>query len=908
MATVFLAQDLKLRRSVALKVLHPHLAATLGVERFAREIDIAAHLTHPNIVPLHDSGVADGLLFYVMPFIDGQALRERLVREGRLSVVDAVQLAAEVADALEYAHGRGVVHRDIKPENILLARSHAMVADFGIARALSEAAGENLTTTGAVLGTPAYMSPEQAEGARVDGRSDQYALACVAYEMLSGKPPFTGATPQAVLVRHLNEVPASLRLVRPPLPSHVIRAVEVALAKSPADRFRTAGEFRAAITGTGSTHRRPPSSRRAWSRAALVAATLVLAAFAVAQWRAHRAASRFQSRDWILVADFDGPADDPSMGDAVRELATAELNQSRFVSTVPRQQLGTAMQLAQIPETTHVGPQLARELAYRSAVRAVLVGSISRLGAANYSVVLHVVDAADGTDIVSVAGAATDSNLVISVQRLAREVREALGERRAAVEANLPLDQVTTPSFAAYRRYVEGLSLLAKGDATGSGRVFREALAMDTAFASAWFQLGWSYLNNLMVDSARLAFAEALKRPDRLGIPRRYRVEADAAYASRYDLAGAIREYDLYLDHFPRSSSVLNSRGLYVLALGRYEDALRDFEQAVKVHPFGPRQAQIPLLNWTATLVTLGGIAEARDAGRDLAGPFAEYLQIMIASATDEWAQADSIASAAIGNPSTPTWVRVQAVATVASARAARGAVAAADSALARATAEAAPDVRRWYTRARLLLAAAAGRLPPPLSPAWAVRDTTGPGLITYGLWAAARGDTTAARRSLQRVLSLPDDRRAVLGYGPNLLEAAIAARAGRWADVIRLIGPAAVHGEHDSTLLDRVNSLSLRWAAAEPYARLGRSDSAIAMMELVVRPTRMPGNAFSLRGIPFSFAHRRLALWYAAAGQPELARTHWRVVVETLRQPDGDLMPLVEEARRAYAPLPGTD
>ena len=266
MATVFLAQDLKHRRPVALKVLHPHLALTLGVERFAREIDIAAHLTHPNIVPLHDSGRADDLLFYVMPFIEGQALRQRIDREGRLAVADAVQLAVEVADALDYAHSRGVVHRDIKPENILLAEDHAMVADFGIARALSEVAAESLTDTGALLGTPAYMSPEQAEGGIVDGRTDQYALACVAYEMLSGKPPFTGTTPQSVLVRHLQEAPRSLRLARPTLPGHVIEAVETALAKSPADRFRTAGDFRTALTGAGPT--RPPPSADVVARVA----------------------------------------------------------------------------------------------------------------------------------------------------------------------------------------------------------------------------------------------------------------------------------------------------------------------------------------------------------------------------------------------------------------------------------------------------------------------------------------------------------------------------------------------------------------------------------------------------------------------------------------------------------------
>jgi len=288
-------------------------------------------------------------------------------------------------------------------------------------------------------------------------------------------------------------------------------------------------------------------------------------------------------------------------------------------------------------------------------------------------VVLHVVDATDGTDIISVAGAAADSNLVASVQRLARQVREGLGERRAAVEANLPLDQVATPSFAAYRRYVEGLRLQEQGQAANSNRVLREALAMDTGFASAWYLIGWNYLNDRMLDSARIAFAEAVKRPNRLGIPRRYRVEADAAYAIRYDLVGAIRAYDLYLDHFPRSYSVLNSRGLYLTALGRYEEALHDFEQAVKVHPFGPSQAQIQVVNEAATLVSLGRVDEARVVARDLKGPFAEYMGLLLAVATDNWQEAESVAASVAAEPSSPNWLRAPAVATAASALAARG-------------------------------------------------------------------------------------------------------------------------------------------------------------------------------------------------------------------------------------------
>ena len=860
MATVFLAQDVKHRRLVALKVLRPDVAATVGPERFVREIDIAAHLTHPHILALHDSGSAAGFLYYVMPFIEGDTLRERLTRETRLPAPESLQIAAEVAEALDYAHSRGVVHRDIKPENILLAGGHAVVADFGIAHAVSEAGGDTLTATGMTLGTPTYMSPEQAAGATVDGRSDQYALACVVYEMLSGAPPFTGAGARGVLARHLQESPRSLRVVRPTLPRHVVRAVEVALAKLPADRFPTAGAFQAALTGAHPTPRpgRPwRLPRRFWWAGVVTAASIAV----LARVSLHGAgAAHFGERDWILVADFDGPPDDPGMADALRELTTAELNQSRYLSTLPRQQLGGVLRSAGKPDSTHVTPEIARELAYRSAIRAVLVGSVSRLGRASYSIVLQVIDAEAGTDIVSVAGAAADSNIVPTVQRLAREVREGLGERRTAIQANLSLD---------------------------------------TGFASAWHVIGWNYLNERMLDSARIAFAEALKRPDRLGVPRRYRVEAEAAYTMRYDLPAAVRACDLYLQHFPRSYSVLNNRGLYLLALGRYEEALGDFERAVAAHPFGARQAQIQLLNQVATLVTLGRVDRARAAARDLTGPFATYIQLLLATATDDWAGADSVAAATAGAPSAPNWLRVQAVATGAAARAARGGVDAADRTLADAAVGAPPDVARWYERARLLLADAAGRAAPPL-PAAADRDTSGPGLITYGLWAAQLGDSVGARRRLRRVLRLSESERARLGYGSALLQARLAAGAGRWADVVASIGPAAARGEHDSALLDRVNTLALRWTAADAYGHLGHVDSALALLELVVRPTRMPGSAFALRGLVFPFAHKRMARLAERLGVRADARRHWSIVLATLTHPDPDLAPIVAEARRA--------
>jgi len=249
MATVYLAQDRKHRRSVAVKVLSPELAAALGPDRFLREIDTAARLTHPHILPLHDSGEADGLLYYVMPYVEGESLRGRLVRERQLPFEDALRIASQVADALGYAHERDVVHRDIKPENILFQSGHAVVSDFGIARAIKVAGEGRVTGTGIALGTPGYMSPEQAQGIdQLDGRSDLYSLGCVLYEMLAGDPPFTGWSVQAILARQVLEPLPRLRTVRDTVPDWLEQAVARALAKAPADRFATAAQFVAGLT------------------------------------------------------------------------------------------------------------------------------------------------------------------------------------------------------------------------------------------------------------------------------------------------------------------------------------------------------------------------------------------------------------------------------------------------------------------------------------------------------------------------------------------------------------------------------------------------------------------------------------------------------------------------------------
>ncbi len=331
MATVYLAKDVKHDREVAIKVLRPELTAVLGAERFLNEIKITARLDHPHILMLIDSGATDGFLYYVLPFVRGESLRDKLNREMHLGIEEALAITKQVASALDYAHRQGVVHRDIKPENILIQEGEAMLADFGLAFALKEAGGNRLTETGLSLGTPQYMSPEQVTGNRQpDARSDVYSLGAVLYEMLAGEPPVTGPTVQAIVAKLLSERPTPVRTLRDTVPESVDNAVAKALAKTPADRFLSAGDFSAALDQPGRTDRRPPEPwhrREVWLGAA---GALVVVALAFGTYRMVRETSHAIAigRSEQLTAD-DGleiqPAISPSgelvayaAGDATR--------------------------------------------------------------------------------------------------------------------------------------------------------------------------------------------------------------------------------------------------------------------------------------------------------------------------------------------------------------------------------------------------------------------------------------------------------------------------------------------------------------------------------------------------------------------------------------------------------------
>jgi hypothetical protein len=342
MAVVYLAEDRKLERQVAIKVLKPELAAAIGSERFLREVKLTARLEHPHILTLHDSGDADGFLYYVMPFAAGESLRERLNREQQLPLEDALQIAREVADALHSAHTHEVVHRDIKPENIMLEEGHAVVADFGIARAITAAGGERLTETGVAVGTPAYMSPEQAAGSTgVDQRSDEYALGCVVYEMLAGEPPFTGPTTEAVLRKQMTAALPDIQADRPGLAPHVVGALSRALAKAPADRFTTVAQFAEALTPRGGMT--PPAARPVRTgairsrtlRIGVAAAVVIVVAGVVLLFPRGRAGGFDANRVLVVAfADESGREETTTLGRMSQDYIIQVLTEAGFAEVV----------------------------------------------------------------------------------------------------------------------------------------------------------------------------------------------------------------------------------------------------------------------------------------------------------------------------------------------------------------------------------------------------------------------------------------------------------------------------------------------------------------------------------------------------------------------------------------------
>lgn len=597
MSRVFLAEEVRLGRQVVLKLLPPEMGAAVSVERFEREIQLAARLQHPHIVPLLTAGASGDLLYYVMPFISGESLRVKLAREGELPVLESVRILREVVDALSYAHRNGVVHRDIKPDNILLSEGHAVITDFGVAKAVSASSGgTSLTSLGVALGTPAYMAPEQAAAdPHVDHRADIYAVGALAYEMLAGRPPFTAPTAQALLAAQITQTPDPVvqyrRTVPPGLNSVVMRCLE----KRPADRWQSAAEMVPQLdamttpssgtmpvptpgfisTGTEQAIRRGHPLRVAglfglaslvvigavwllvqrlglpdWvlygaagllllglpvmlltglhERKRAVARTTALETPAPANgvarlltWRkamlggalafaalgtvaggytAMRvlgigpvgtlvASGVLKDREPLLLADFENRSADSTLGPSLTEAFRVDLSQSPTVQLLDASTIGDALQRMQRPGGSPLPVRLARELAEREGIKGVVSGQIDPVGK-GYVLSASLLNAADGHVLTAVRETApSDGELLGAIDRLSKKLRERVGESLVSIRQNPPLEQVTTASLAALRKYTEALRLEEDDKSESAIPLLQEAVALDTGFAMAYRKL-----------------------------------------------------------------------------------------------------------------------------------------------------------------------------------------------------------------------------------------------------------------------------------------------------------------------------------------------------------------------------------------------------------------------------------
>ncbi len=610
MATVYLAEEQHPKRTVAIKVLNPELGARLGRERFVREVEMLSNLNHPHIVPIFAAGEAQGLLYYVMPYQEGETLRERIHREGQLPIDFALQIARETAGALQYAHAKNVVHRDIKPENILISDQHAVVADFGIARAISAAVGTDLTETGLSVGTPYYMSPEQASlGESLDGRADIYSVGCVLYEMLAGEPPFTGRTAQAVMARHAVDPVPRLRTVRESVPVEVEAAIQKGLAKSPVDRHQTAGEFAEALktasamahldatTPTKAVLSLPALPRRRAVRWGGVAGLLVIVLAGAG-----------------VVARFGGAPTVPALADFVYEDSVAvlpfvqlgggdefgHLSQGLTYEITSRlAQFGRLKVTARTSVMALAGTGLtAPQMADSFGVRYLLEGSVQPSGN-QVRVTAELVEARSGTILWTQQYQRELTDVLMVQEYIAREVSEALLSTVSGERLLTQTDAASEPVHSpAHDSYLEGRNLLAKRTPEalrGAMDLFETALHLDSTYAPTYGALASAYALSVMYryrvgSDAYDAAGTALAMADRA-------IELDPDLASAYSArgytlsftlapTGDVRaDFDRALTLGPNSPDGPAWLGHLLVREGRFDDAMRSARRAVRLDP-----------------------------------------------------------------------------------------------------------------------------------------------------------------------------------------------------------------------------------------------------------------------------------------------------------------------------------
>jgi serine/threonine-protein kinase len=621
MATVYLAQDVKHERKVALKVLRPELAAALGAERFLREITTTASLRHPHILPLYDSGEAGGFLYYVMPYVEGESLRGRLDHDKRLGMDEAQRIAFEVADALSYAHARGVVHRDIKPENILLESGHAVVADFGIAKAVDAAGGRSLTQTGMAIGTPQYMSPEQSAGdPATDHRTDLYAWGVVTWEMLAGAHPFADRmTPQALLAAHLSDTPPDLATLRPDVPPALNTLVREALEKDPARRPGSANAVRAALERLAAPSRErrvPTGGRRGRRRTAWIAAAAALAVLAAATMIARRdrsaAPGAIRSIAVLPLDNYSGDAAQDYFAEGMTDELTADLASISQLRVTSR---GSAMQFrgANRPAT----PAIARTLD----VDAVIEGSVTRSGD-RVRMTVQLIDARADRHLWSQSFERRSSDVLALQAELAGAIANAINVQLTPSEQSR---LATAPSVdpEAHDAYLKGRYFFNRPSDDNLRKAiaqFEEAVRRSAAFAPAYAGLSDAYLwagyneGFITATDAKPRAREAAERAVQLDDSS---AEAHASLATfklfyEYDWEGGEREFRRAIALNPNYAFAHDQFGMLLAFVGRLDESVEEGRRAIALDPLSPQV----LIDATMAFLFKRDFAAARDMAR----------------------------------------------------------------------------------------------------------------------------------------------------------------------------------------------------------------------------------------------------------------------------------------------------
>jgi tetratricopeptide (TPR) repeat protein len=1023
MATVYLAHDVRHDRMVAIKVLRPDLAATLGGERFLREIRIAAKLTHPHIMPLHDSGEADGLLFYVMPYIEGESLRDQLTREGELPIAEAVSLLRDVVDALASAHKQGIVHRDIKPDNVLLSEGHALVTDFGVAKAVSAARDESsLTSFGVAVGTPAYMSPEQAAGdTNIDHRADLYAVGALAYEMLTARPPFDGESAQSVLAAHVSEAPRPVTDLRDAVPPQLASVVMRCLEKRPADRFQSAYDLRSALdalatpsgaitpadawrttgieqalegsdpkrvmglyavmalvvvlvcyalmvllglpswalTGaivlvgfglpvallTGRAERRRAASQAgtttatpanrmerwlSWRRVVasggvmfglyggLVAVYMALRLLGIGPVGTLVASGVLKERDRIVLSVFDNRTTDSTLGETVTQLFRIDLAQSPTVTVLEPVQIERVLARMQRDPDAPLTTELAREVAQREGLKAMVSGEILSVGT---GFVVSSSLSAVATDEVMWAGRETASDasgIIEAVDRLSASLRAKVGESLRTIRADAPLAQVTTRSTEALRKYAQADKANNEADYERAISLLEDAIADDSTFAMAHRKLAVILTNqNQDPERADSAFNTAYELRDRLTERERYLAEAAYHTYVTDDEQAAVTAYRTLLDKYPTDRIALNNLAVAYAGAGRRADAADLYMRSIE-------QGGAPAVTFTNAIPSLYEIGQQDSAAATLdrfeqeypGQPQALRLRAALASAGFDYVAAEehilALRSRQPGNPI----VQAMAVGELASLELIRGRTARAMEHLlellqvqeqAGMTFIDQPrSVFDALTTALLELrfldnrAAAIATLDGPMrDPAWLALEPEDRDYLSFAVLYAEAGRPDQARELTGRFeAEVPQDSRDDVGPRADLHQAraAIALAEGRAAD--------AVTEYLASRELRPACTLCELPEIASAYDVAGQPDSAIATLERYLETPFL--SRAGIDNVNLWAVFIRLGELYEERGNRDRAIEYYNRFVDLWQDAEPQLQPRVSEIRNRLARLVG--